>query len=228
MHFAECETGMGQREDALQLGPGEERDGECLRMHAAAGIGREPKAMAGDEFEEPRQVVMGRAEIDQAAGDREIGIREAVPTFAKLREEGAILSLLGIEQAKSGALNFAGMAKKSAHQRGWRDVFVVCDLFLRIEVEDVVIAAGKFVQHPSEFANVGGGFGEFSGNVEIGIEAGKPAQHLVIAQATGTIFHVGFQVEDGVAEAGVAVAGQAREAAEKFLLPASQEAAQSG
>ena len=104
---------------------------------------------------------------------------------------------------------------------GFKADGVGCGFILRLPVERVVVAAVAEVEETARGGEeVKGGFGIAAGALEdaaalagpfLGFfqveEQGEPDGEVVVAQAAGTIFEIGFEMKDGVAELGVTGAG---------------------
>ena len=113
---------------------------------------------------------------------------------------------------------------------------------LRLPVERVVVAAVAEVEETSGGGEeVEGRLGVAAGALEdaaalagpfLGLfqveEQGEPDGEVVIAQAAGTVFQVGLEMEDGVAELGVAGAGDLAQLLGDGVPLAEDEAGQDG
>src|SRR5262252_10483531 len=96
---------------------------------------------------------MRLAEVDAVAQDAEVGVREARPPVPELREQAARLGFGGLERPDSSAEDGARVAVVAAHPvRGVAFLKVLRDRILRVEGEDVLVAAGIQVE---EAANAG-------------------------------------------------------------------------
>ena len=109
-------------------------------------------------------------------------------------------------------------------------------------VEGIVVAAVAEVEKTAcGGEEVEGGFGVAAGGLEdasalagplLGFleveEQGEPDGEVVVAQAAGTVFQVGFEMEDGVAEFGVAGAGDLAELLGNGVPLAENEAGKDG
>ena len=141
------------------------------RFDALLGFGGEADAVARHEFEEAQDEFgidiqpLRRAEMDALAVHAEIGVGEARAPVAELREQGAGLGFAGFQRADGGAVDGARVAVVFAHPlRGVRQMPVLGQGILRVEGEQVVVAAALAVQVAAQarqevegLAQLGGG-----------------------------------------------------------------------
>ncbi len=135
------------------------------------------------------------------------------------------------------ALDGAGVAEVEAHPVGGVGVRSCigarpCEsergdsgLVLALPVERVVVAAVAEVEKGADEGEELAGFLKLGGGWRAGVfgEAGEPGAGVCVAEASGTLLHVGFEVEEGVAEAGVAGADDLQQAAEDAFAVALDE-----
>ena len=165
--------------------------------------------------------------VDAALVEEEVGSGDGGAAAAELAIEadrgGQVL-----HQQRGAAIDDAGVAIVGAHPvggvggaAGLQADGVGGGFVLRLPVEGVVVAAVAEVEKTSGGGEeVEGGLGVAAGALEdaaalagplLGLleveEQGEPDGEVVVAQAAGTVLEIGFEVEDGVAELGVAGAG---------------------
>ena len=221
-----------------EIGPFGNVDGEDGQRVGDAVFGglRERVAVRGHQREDAQDgggVVELRAglNVDAALVEEEIGAGDGRAAAAELAVEADRRGQMLHEQ-RGAAIDDARVPVVGAHPvggiggaAGFQADGARGGLVLRLPVEGVVVAAVAEVEKTSGGGEeVEGGFGVAAGALEdaaalarplLGLlqveEEGEPDGEVVVAQAAGTILQVGFEMKDGVAEFGVAGAGDLAE-----------------
>lgn len=242
VHGAKGGGRVGEGEEGAQLGPveggGGEESGEFGKgvVEAALGFGVEGEAVTGNELKEAEDGggigfgVVGRFEKDEVARDSEFGGGETGAPVTEASQEGVAFGFVGVHGADCLAVDGFGAGEVGAHEGGRVVVWGKAgggDFLLRVEGEEVGVAGGGEVEEEAErgeeFAGGGKG-GEIS--VVSCVETGEPVKEMEIAPAAGTFLDVRFEVVDGVLESGVALMGEAAEAAGESAALVVKEAGQ--
>ena len=230
-------------------------DGEGGQSVGDAVFGglRERVAMGGHEREDAQNgggVAELRAgkDVDAALVEDEVGAGDGSAAAAELAVEADGRGQM-LHQQRGAAIDDARVAVVGAHPvgrvggaAGFKADGVGGGFVLRLPVERVVVAAVAEVKETSRGGEeVEGGFGVAAGALKdaaalagpfLGFlemeEQGEPDGEVVVAQAAGTVFQVGFEVKDGVAELGVTGAGDFAELLGDGVPLAEHEAGQDG
>ena len=185
--------------------------------------------------------------VDAALVEEEVSAGDGRAAAAELAVEadrgGQVL-----HEQRGAAIDDAGVPVVGAHPvagvggaAGFKADGAGGGFVLRLPVERVVVAAVAEVEETSGGGEeVEGGFGIAAGALEdaaalagplLGVlemkEDGEPDGERVVAQAAGTIFQVGLEMEDGVAVFGVAGAGDFAELLRDGVPLAEDEAGKS-
>ena len=226
------EQNLAQR--VPQIGPLGDVDGQNRQRVGDAVFGglRERVAVRGHQREDAQDgagVVELRAgqNVDAALVEQEVGSGDGRAAAAELAIE-ADRSGQVLHQQRGAAIDDAGVAVIGPHPvggiggaAGFKADGVRGGLVLRLPVERVVVAAVAEVEKTSRGGEkVEGRLGVAAGALEdaaalagplLGLlqveEQREPDGQVIVAQPAGTILEVGFEMKDGVAELGVAGAG---------------------
>ncbi len=187
-------------------------------------------------------------DVDAALVEEEVGAGDGRAAAAELAVEADRRGQMLHEQ-RGAAIDDARVAVVGAHPvgrvggaAGFKADGVGGGFVLRLPVERVVVAAVAEVQETSGGGEeVEGGFGVAARALEdatalagplFGLlqmkEEGEPDGEVVVAQAAGTVFQVGLEMKDGVAELGVAGAGNFAELLRDGVPLAEDEAGKDG
>ena len=208
-------------------GEGGERVGDSvfsgLRKRVAVG------GHHGEDAEDGRGVIelsAGR-DIDATLVEEEVGTRDGGAAAAELLVEADGRGEM-LHEKRRASIDDARVAIVGAHPvariRGAAGLKAdgVCGGFvLGLPIEGIVVAAVAEMQETSGGGEeVEGSFGVAAGALEDAAalarpfagflemkQEGEPDGEVVVAQAAGTVFQVGLEMEDGIAEAGMACAG---------------------
>ena len=217
-----------------QIGPFGDVDGEDGQRVGDAVFGglRERVAVRGHQREDAQDgggVIELRAglNVDAALVEQEVGAGDGRAAAAELAIEADRRGQM-LHQQRGAAIDDAGVPVIGAHPvagvggaAGFKADGAGGGFVLRLPVERVVVAAVAEVKKTSgRGEKVEGGFGVAARALEdaaalagplLGLlqveEHGEPDGEVVVAQAAGTIFQIGLEMEDGVAVLGVAGAG---------------------
>jgi hypothetical protein len=236
---------MGEGEDLAEVVPegaglGEVGlDGRQDTGDAAFGIGGGKEAVAGGEEDDAESKFgiglerLGVPEEEAFLVHGDFGGGQTGTPLAELAEEAAgDKGLADVDGLFGGAVDAAGREEVAAHPvgdglAGFVEIGLADDVFLGVELEDILIAVGGEVEVAAEDveeadfgAEFGKPVGEIAGRV---LELGEPADHVEIAKAAGGLLDVGFEVEDGVLELFLAFAGLTNKVPDEGLALAGDE-----
>ena len=214
------------------LGDGDGKDGERVGDAVFGGLGKRV-AVRGHEREDAENgggVIELRAGLDVNAAlvEEEIGAGDGRAAAAELAVEADRSGQMLHEQG-GAAINDAGVAIVGAHPvagvggaAGFKADGAGSRFVLRLPVKDIVVAAMAEVEKTSDGGKeIEGGFGVAAGALKdaaalagplFGLlemeKDGEPDGERVVAQTAGAVLDIGLEMEDGVAEFGVAGAGE--------------------
>ncbi len=244
--FAECVP------EIRPLGDVDGEGGQGVGDAVFCGLG-ERVAVGGHEREDAqdgggvRELRAGK-DVDAALVEDEVGAGDGRAAAAELAVEADGRGQMLHEQG-GAAVDDARVAVVGAHPvggvggaAGFKADGVGGGFVLGLPVERVVVAAVAEMQETSGGGEeVEGGFGVSAGGLEDAAalagpflcllemkEECEPDGEVVVAQAAGAVFQVGLEVEDGVAELGVAGAGDLAELLGDGVPLAEDEAGQDG
>ena len=204
----------------------------------------------GEDAQDGAGVVELRAgsDVDAALVEQEVGAGDGRAAAAELAIEADRGGQM-LHQQRGAAIDDAGVAIVGPHPvsgiggaAGFKADGVGGGFVLGLPVEDIVVAAVAEVEKTSRGGEeVEGGLGVAAGALEdaaalagplLGFlemeEQGEPDGEVIVAQAAGTILEIGFEMKDGVAELGVAGAGDLAQLLGDGVPLAQDQAGQDG
>ena len=158
----------------------------------------------------------------------ELGVGNARTEIAKLGEQGAGLAFAGFQGADGGTVDGARVAVVFAHPlRGAGEVPVLGQGILRVEGEQVVVAAALYVQIAAQAGQEVIGLAQFGTGLGGAIaQLTEPADQLVVAQTAGRVLDVRLEMVERAGVLGMAVARELRQIAYQGVAIGVDEARQ--